>query len=116
MAEGLLSSPAGSKAEEFTTLVHECAHELLHKTESPHHDHRHRARPSRGRGLHRGHRLGDGNRQQRLHPDVWLQRNAALLTESLEVIQRTSAVIFLVLYQPKEPVEEINSQPTEAAA
>jgi hypothetical protein len=40
--------------------------------------------------------------------------NAALLTESLEVIQRTSAVILGAL--SVEATEEINSQPAEAAA
>jgi len=50
--------PGQSGAEEFTTLVH---------------DHADRARDgSRGRGLHRGpgRRAGDGNRFERLHPDV----------------------------------------------
>ncbi len=40
--------------------------------------------------------------------------NAALLTESLEVIQRTSAVILGTL--SVEATEEINSPPAEAAA
>jgi hypothetical protein len=40
--------------------------------------------------------------------------NAALLTESLEVIQRTSAVILGAL--AVEETEETNSQPAEAAA
>ncbi len=36
--------PGQSKAEEFVSLVHETAHELLHKAEPPHHDHGHSAR------------------------------------------------------------------------
>ena len=72
--------PGQSKAEEFTTLVHETAHELLHKAERRTMTTADRARDrSRGRGLHRGpgRWLGDGQRFERLHPDVRGQRSAS---------------------------------------
>lgn len=86
--------PGQSKAEEFVTLVHEVAHELLHKT-----DRRIKTTPTvreteaeaiafivgQGIGLEMGSASSD-----------YIQMyagNAALLAESLEVIQRTSAVI-----------------------
>ena len=107
--------PGQSKAEEFTTLVHECAHELLHKTE------RRTMTTATVReteaeavafivGQAIGLEMGTASSD-------YIQMyagNAALLTESLEVIQRTSAVILGAL--SVEATEEINSQPVEAAA
>ncbi|WP_026441388.1 ArdC family protein [Pseudacidobacterium ailaaui] len=86
--------PGQSKAEEFTTLVHETAHELLHKTE------RRTMTTATVReteaeavafivGQAVGLEMGTASSD-------YIQMyagNAALLTESLEVIQRTSAVI-----------------------
>ena len=86
--------PGQSQAEEFTTLVHECAHELLHKTE------RRTMTTATVReteaeavafivGQAIGLEMGTASSD-------YIQMyagNAALLTESLEVIQRTSAVI-----------------------
>jgi antirestriction protein ArdC len=86
--------PGQSKAEEFVTLVHEVAHELLHKT-----DRRTKTTATvreteaeavafivgQGIGLEIGRASSD-----------YIQMyagNAALLAESLEVVQRTSAVI-----------------------
>lgn len=86
--------PGQSKAEEFVTLVHEIAHELLHKT-----DRRTKTTATvreteaeavafivgQGIGLDMGRASSD-----------YIQMyagNAALLAESLEVVQRTSAVI-----------------------
>jgi antirestriction protein ArdC len=86
--------PGQSKAEEFVTLVHEVAHELLHKT-----DRRTKTTATvreteaeavafivgQGIGLEMGRASSD-----------YIQMyagNAALLAESLEVVQRTSAVI-----------------------
>ena len=72
--------PGQSKAEEFATLVHETAHELLHKAERRTITTGNRARDgSRGRGLHRGSGRGpgDGHRFERLHPDVRRQRSLA---------------------------------------
>jgi len=86
--------PGQSQAEEFTTLVHECAHELLHKTE------RRTMTTATVReteaeavafivGQAIGLEMGTASSD-------YIQMyagNAALLSESLEVIQRTSAVI-----------------------
>jgi hypothetical protein len=90
--------PGQSKAEEFTTLVHETAHEILHKTE------RRTMTTATVReteaeavafivgqavGLEMGNASSD-----------YIQMyagNAALLAESLEVIQRTSGVILAAI-------------------
>jgi hypothetical protein len=86
--------PGQSSAEEFSTLVHELAHEMLHKAE------RRTATTKTVReteaeavafvvgktiGLETGRASADY-----IH---LYHGNAALLTESLEVIQKTSAVI-----------------------
>ena len=91
-----------SKAEEFSTLVHELAHELLHRTER-------RAETTKvmreteaeavafivGKavGLNTGTACAD---YIRLYDG-----NAALLTESLEVIQHASGVILAALELPE---------------
>ena len=107
--------PGQSKAEEFTTLVHETAHELLHKTE------RRTMTTATVReteaeavafivGQAIGLEMGTASSD-------YIQMyagNAALLTESLEVIQRTSAVILGAL--AVEESEETTTQPVEAAA
>lgn len=97
--------PGQSKAEEFVTLVHEVAHELLHKT-----DRRTKTTATvreteaeaiafivgQGIGLEMGCASSD-----------YIQMyagNAALLAESLEVIQRTSAVILNAIC-PEETTE-----------
>jgi hypothetical protein len=98
--------PGQSKAEEFTTLVHETAHELLHKAE------RRTMTTATVReteaeavafivGQSVGLEMGNASSD-------YIQMyagNAALLAESLEVIQHTSAVI-LAAIQPKEPTQE----------
>jgi hypothetical protein len=98
--------PGQSKAEEFTTLVHETAHELLHKTE------RRTMTTATVReteaeavafivGQSVGLEMGTASSD-------YIQMyagNAALLAESLEVIQRTSAVI-LAAVQVDEPTQE----------
>jgi antirestriction protein ArdC len=109
--------PGQSKAEEFVTLVHEVAHELLHKTER-------RTKTTatvreteaeavafivgQGIGLEMGRASSD-----------YIQMyagNAVLLAESLEVVQRTSAVILgAITVEPapeatpaaEEPVAEV---------
>ena len=95
--------PGQSKAEEFTTLVHETAHELLHKAE------RRTITTQTVReteaeavafivGQAVGLELGTSSADyiQLYHG------NAALLAESLEVIQRTSAIILAAL-RSEEP-------------
>jgi hypothetical protein len=90
--------PGQSKAEEFTTLVHETAHELLHKTE------RRTMTTATVReteaeavafivGQAVGLEMGTASSD-------YIQMyagNAALLAESLEVIQRTSSVILAAI-------------------
>jgi hypothetical protein len=93
--------PGQSKAEEFSTLVHELAHEMLHKAE------RRTAATQVVReteaeaiafvvgkavGLETGSASADY-----IH---LYHGNASLLAESLEVIQRTSAVILAALEPP----------------
>jgi hypothetical protein len=98
--------PGQSKAEEFTTLVHETAHELLHKA-----DRRTMTTATvreteaeavafivgQAVGLEMG--TASSDYIQLYHG------NAALLAESLEVIQRTSAVI-LAAIRMEEPAKE----------
>jgi antirestriction protein ArdC len=98
--------PGQSNAEEFTTLVHETAHELLHKAE------RRTITTATVReteaeavafivGQSVGLDMGTASSD-------YIQMyagNATLLAESLEVIQRTSAVI-LAAIQPEEPAQE----------
>jgi hypothetical protein len=107
--------PGQSPAEEFSTLVHEASHELLHKAE------RRTATTKTVReteaeaiafvvsttiGLDTGRASADY-----IH---LYHGNAALLTESLEVIQKTSAVILSALEAPAaEPTEE--PEPAELA-
>jgi hypothetical protein len=98
--------PGQSKAEEFTTLVHETAHEILHKTE------RRTMTTATVReteaeavafivGQAVGLEMGTASSD-------YIQMyagNAALLAESLEVIQRTSAVILAAILAV-EPVSQ----------
>jgi hypothetical protein len=103
--------PGQSKAEEFSTLVHELAHEMLHKAE------RRTATTKTVReteaeaiafiigkavGLETG--TASADYIQLYHG------NASLLAESLEVIQKTSAVILAAL-QPS--IEEAMTAATE---
>jgi type IV secretory system VirB3-like protein len=95
--------PGQSKAEEFSTLVHETAHELLHKAE------RRTATTKTVReteaeavafvvgkavGLVTGNASADY-----IH---LYHGNASLLTESLEVIQQTASVILSALEPPMQ--------------
>ncbi len=104
--------PGQGAAEEFSTLVHELAHEMLHKAE------RRTATTRTVReteaeaiafvvgtsiGLETGHASADY-----IH---LYHGNAALLAESLEVIQKTSALILSAI-----ETEQIASDPTEATS
>jgi hypothetical protein len=98
--------PGQSKAEEFTTLVHETAHELLHKAE------RRTMTTATVRETEAESVAFIVGQSVRLEMGTassdYIQMyagNAALLAESLEVIQRTSAVI-LAAIQPEEPTQE----------
>ena len=90
--------PGQSKAEEFTTLVHETAHELLHKAE------RRTMTTATVRETEAeavafivGQAVGLEMGTLRATTSRCTQGNAALLAESLEVIQRTSAVILAAI-------------------
>ena len=107
--------PGQPPAETFSTLVHEVAHELLHKSE------RRTATTRTVReieaeaiafvvsqtiGLDAGHASADY-----IH---LYNGNAALLAESLEVIQRTSALILSAIDEPAQPLTATDT--TDAAA
>jgi antirestriction protein ArdC len=104
--------PGQAPAEEFSTLVHELAHELLHKTA------RRTATTTTVReteaeaiafvvsqtiGLNAGRASADY---------IQLYRgNAELLTESLEVIQKTSALILSAIETQQAEAEQSEAQP-----
>ena len=107
--------PGQAAAEEFSTLVHELAHEMLHKAE------RRTATTKSVReteaeaiafvvsqtiGLDAGHASADYI--QLYHG------NAALLAESLEVIQRTSAFILSAIETPTARAEHLEAEHLEA--
>ena len=109
--------PGQSSAEEFSTLVHELAHEMLHKAE------RRTATTKTVReteaeavafvvgktiGLETGRASADY-----IH---LYHGNASLLTESLEVIQKTSAVILSAIENPAaETAEEPEPELAQAS-
>lgn len=104
--------PGQSKAEEFSTLVHETAHELLHKAE------RRTATTKTMRELEAeavafvvGKAVGLKNESASADYIQLYQGNASLLAESLEVIQHTANLILSAL---EPPVEAEDSEPTTA--
>ncbi len=103
--------PGQAAAEEFSTLVHEARHELLHKST------RRTATTKTVReteaeaiafvvsqtiGLDAGHASADY-----IH---LYHGNAALLAESLEVIQRTSALILSAIETPAATAEQTEAE------
>ena len=105
--------PGQSSAEEFSTLVHELAHEMLHKAE------RRTATTKTVRETEAetvafvvGKTIGlETGRASASYIQLY-HGNAALLTESLEVIQKTSAVILAAIENPaayaaEEPEPEL---------
>ncbi|MDE1161986.1 MAG: ArdC family protein [Acidobacteriaceae bacterium] len=97
--------PGQSKAEEFSTLVHETAHELLHKTE------RRTATTKTIRELEAeavafvvGKAVGLLTGTASADYIQLYQGNASLLAESLEVIQQTAGIILAAL-EPAQQAE-----------
>lgn len=109
--------PGQSPAEEFSTLVHELAHEFLHKAE------RRTATTKTVRETEAeaiafvvGQTIGLTTGRASADYIHLYHGNAALLTESLEVIQKTSAVILSALENPIEKViTETESELAEAS-
>jgi hypothetical protein len=112
--------PGQSKAEEFSTLVHETAHELLHKAE------RRTATTKTIRELEAeavafvvGKAVGLLNDNASADYIQLYQGNASLLAESLEVIQQTASVILSALEPPmdgEDSAPAAHAQPEEVAA
>ena len=103
--------PGQEPAEEFSTLVHELAHEMLHKAE------RRTATTKTVRETEAeaiafvvSETIGlDAGRASADYIQLY-HGNAALLTESLEVIQRTAALILSAL-ETKEEAEQPEAAP-----
>ena len=104
--------PGQEPAEEFSTLVHELAHEMLHKAE------RRTATTKTVRETEAeaiafvvSQTIGlDAGRASADYIHLY-HGNAALLTESLEVIQRTAALILSAM-ENKEEAEQPEATPT----
>jgi antirestriction protein ArdC len=106
--------PGQSEAEEFSTLVHELAHEMLHKAER---------RTTTTKVVKEteaeavafviGKAVGLETGSASADYIALYHGNASLLIESLEVVQQTAAVILAAL-QP--PVADSNTNRTEAEA
>ena len=112
--------PGQSKAEEFSTLVHETAHEMLHKAE------RRTATTKTMRELEAeavafvvGKAVGLVNGNASADYIQLYQGNASLLAESLEVIQQTASVILSALeptVEAEDSAPATDAQPAEVAA
>ena len=111
--------PGQEPAEEFSTLVHELAHEMLHKAE------RRIATTKTVRETEAeaiafvvSQTIGlDAGRASADYIHLY-HGNAALLTESLEVIQKTSALILSAIETEQVSAEQnegTNEQPTNSA-
>jgi hypothetical protein len=103
--------PGQSKAEEFSTLVHETAHEMLHKAE------RRTATTKTVRETEAeavafvvGKAVGLVTGNASADYIQLYHGNASLLAESLEVIQQTANVILTALEPPLPKEEEAASQ------
>ena len=106
--------PGQSKAEEFTTLVHELAHEFLHKaerriltTQAVRETEAEAVAFVVGKAVGLDTGLASVDYIQLYHG------NAELLAESLEIVQRTASVI-LAAIQPAQAMQESEPEPTQA--
>jgi hypothetical protein len=107
--------PGQSKAETFATLVHETAHELLHRSD------RRTATTKTVRETEAeavafvvGKAVGLVNEEASASYIQLYKGNASLLAESLEVIQQTASVILAALEPPLS--EDVTSEELEAVA
>ena len=107
--------PRQSKAETFATLVHETAHELLHRSE------RRTATTKTVRETEAeavafvvGKAVGLVNEEASASYIQLYKGNASLLAESLEVIQQTASIILAALEPPVS--EDVTSEELEAVA
>jgi hypothetical protein len=107
--------PGQSKAETFATLVHETAHELLHRSE------RRTATTKTVRETEAeavafvvGKAIGLVNDHASASYIQLYHGNASLLAESLEVIQQTASIILAALEPPLS--EDVTSEELEAVA
>jgi hypothetical protein len=105
--------PGQAAAEEFSTLIHELAHELLHKAEAEQPPpRRYVSTEAEAVAFVVSQTIGlDAGRASADYIHLY-HGNAALLTESLEVIQRTSALILSAI----EPSVKEDKDTTDAAA
>ncbi|MGH9434958.1 MAG: ArdC-like ssDNA-binding domain-containing protein [Terriglobia bacterium] len=108
--------PGQTKAEEFSTLVHELAHEMLHKA-----DRRTtttkvvRETEAEAIAFVVGKAVGLQTGTASADYIQLYHGNASLLAESLEVIQKASAIILAAL-EPKPEIEEQEPQDAMAVA
>src|ERR1700761_8444107 len=109
--------PGQSKAEEFSTLVHETAHELLHKAE------RRTATTKTVRETEAeavafvvGKAIGLVNDSASADYIQLYHGNASLLAESLEVIQKTASVILAALEPQTEEQDATTSDELQEVA
>ena len=109
--------PGQSKAEEFSTLVHETAHELLHKAE------RRTATTKTVRETEAeaiafvvGKAVGLVNGTASADYIQLYHGNASLLAESLEIIQQTASLILSALEPPTDREEAEEDDPPAATA
>jgi hypothetical protein len=107
--------PGQSKAETFATLVHETAHELLHRSERRTVTTKTvRETEAEAVAFVVGKAVGLVNDNASASYIQLYHGNASLLAESLEVIQQTSSVILAALEPPLS--EEVTSEELEAVA
>ena len=105
--------PGQSSAEEFSTLVHELAHEMLHKAE------RRTATTKTVRETEAeavafvvGKTIGLETAGHRRTTSTCTTATRPLLTESLEVIQKTSALILSAIENPPQQRERDEADPS----